>query len=378
MQPLQSNASRIIYLDYCRAIAIFCVVLNHVIEEVFGEFGFTLGANYYLLATTLNGSYPFFHAAVFYISRLGVPLFLMISGVLLLNKEFGSREKIKRFYIHNLLQLLITAELWYAIMYFILATLDPSAGETTDLYSFFKGLFFNSIFVNQKTFVNMWYVPMILMVYSLIPIAGIIRKNIANISPAVILPLVLTLAITFVVPDVFRTISAFTDYPDNTLALSQNHLFSRFWIYIVLGCWIGNGGMKKLNSTVLIIADLLSLSIGIYYQMIIYASPAPFSIGYECSFILLTAVLIFETLRRFKYNKSYLKAIATHISRSAFAIFLMHIIILKLIIWYYPLPTINRPALTITLTVSIYIICIAIISIFSLIPPIRKHLFYIK
>ena len=36
-------------------------------------------------------------------SHIGVPLFLMISGALLLRRSYETREQTKRFYRHNLL-----------------------------------------------------------------------------------------------------------------------------------------------------------------------------------------------------------------------------------------------------------------------------------
>ena len=62
---------RILYLDQLRSLAIICVIIGHVCTK-FGE-----------------GSYVnwMFSTAVISIVRVGVPLFLMVSGALLLNRK---------------------------------------------------------------------------------------------------------------------------------------------------------------------------------------------------------------------------------------------------------------------------------------------------
>ena len=65
-----------------------------------------------------------FKTVVYVFSRIGVPLFLMISGALLFNKEINNAEDIKKFYKHNLLSLLITSEIWMFIMYWVIYIME--------------------------------------------------------------------------------------------------------------------------------------------------------------------------------------------------------------------------------------------------------------
>lgn len=67
------NKKRIFYLDELRAIAIFAVILCHV-------------ANIYpYLTDSLKAAIPYFCSDL---GRIGVPIFLMLSGALLLNREY--------------------------------------------------------------------------------------------------------------------------------------------------------------------------------------------------------------------------------------------------------------------------------------------------
>ncbi len=58
-------------------------------------------------------------------SHLGVPLFLMISGALLLEKRIKDENDIRRFYRHNLLGLVITSEIWYFLMFWFRVFVIP-------------------------------------------------------------------------------------------------------------------------------------------------------------------------------------------------------------------------------------------------------------
>lgn len=65
-------------------------------------------------------------AGVSVFSRRGVPIFLMISGVLLLNKRFDEPHSLKRFYRYNVLRLLLTTEIWYLIMFWFIVLFNPT------------------------------------------------------------------------------------------------------------------------------------------------------------------------------------------------------------------------------------------------------------
>ena len=107
-----SAKKRTLYLDVARVAAIVSISLNHAVNRTFQNYQ---GQQEEFLAIPLASSVVKVLFTIF--SKLGVPLFLMISGALLLNKRMDGPEDVKKFYKHNLLPLLITAEIWYAIMY---------------------------------------------------------------------------------------------------------------------------------------------------------------------------------------------------------------------------------------------------------------------
>lgn len=81
------------YIDYLRAVASFLVVLDHVVI-----------VGYRFLYPEFNGMYNNFSlfnrliaSSLWIISRLGVPMFAIITGALLLDRDYSSKSSIKKF-----------------------------------------------------------------------------------------------------------------------------------------------------------------------------------------------------------------------------------------------------------------------------------------
>ena len=107
---------RILWLDYARCFAIICVVLIHGVERIY-----VYDAQQ---TAMLSAGSLLFRNIAFVAGRLGVPVFLAITGYLLLDRDYSSADKIFRFYKHNLLPIIITTEIWnliYDAVIFILS-----------------------------------------------------------------------------------------------------------------------------------------------------------------------------------------------------------------------------------------------------------------
>lgn len=99
-------------LDVIRALAAFCVVVNHAAESVY-----SMSMEQYQMIPHSSSAFYF---AAFTFGRCGVPLFLLLSGYLLLPQSYDE-NKIKRFYKHNFLPMLGVWELWIFIYCVFLA-----------------------------------------------------------------------------------------------------------------------------------------------------------------------------------------------------------------------------------------------------------------
>ena len=142
------NSQRIYYLDVLKIIATLGVICIHTSsKELYTEF---ISYNWYLSAI-FDG-----------FARWSVPIFVMVSGALFLNpqKEISTKRLITK----NISRLLIIYLLWW-ILYSVLNTV--------------WGLIFDNTFVFtiKKPSYHLWFLPMLIGVYFLIPILREIATN---------------------------------------------------------------------------------------------------------------------------------------------------------------------------------------------------------
>lgn len=138
---------RIIYLDYLRVIAIFGVLFNHISANWTGVGSF-------------NGGIAIFYNSL---GRVGVPLFLMLTGILLLNNKLSITDFIKRRYPRVITPFLFWIGLFILYKFFVL---DPSLLSGNPIK-----------FAIECFFSYRWYVWMILGVYLIIPIIASFIKG---------------------------------------------------------------------------------------------------------------------------------------------------------------------------------------------------------
>lgn len=116
---LQDIEKRNIKLDVARTFAILCVILCHSVETLYN---FTPQG-----WKVLSNQSRIFMFATFTIGRLGVPIFLFLSGALLLKKNIESDVDVINFYKKSWLPLFIVNECWviiYNIFFFFTNQLE--------------------------------------------------------------------------------------------------------------------------------------------------------------------------------------------------------------------------------------------------------------
>ena len=163
---------RIAYLDIARSIAIISISFNHAVNRSFSVYSDTQ-TEFRAIPLWLS----FIKVILYAFSRVGVPLFVMITGALLLSRNYrGDGTKI--FLRHNWLQLFITTEIWLVIMFWYMQLLPISIliahGVRVRLIRFVATI----LFLNPVTLGSMWYMFMILCLYLIIPLLAIAIEEI--------------------------------------------------------------------------------------------------------------------------------------------------------------------------------------------------------
>ena len=366
-----SRPERKFYLDLARTVAILSITLNHAVNRSYDNYYYPQ-AEFQVLALWDSA----FKAIITVFSHIGVPLFLMISGALLFTKRMETGEDLKKFYRHNLLSLLITTEIWYVIIYFFMVFWDPSTtilsgGPTLVL----GGLVQTMLFQNQTTMASLWYMPMIMSLYTTIPFA-IIAKNKLGLK-ALLLPMILVF-LNFMAIPAFNVIQGVRGSWKLYTALREYNLCSVYYLYIFAGVAVSEGVFRKLTTRTVGWLTGICFTLTCAYQLWLYSTPANHLLMEPSPSILITATLCLELIRRIAPRFEGWKKGITYLSKIAFGIYFVHILIMSAMYWYMDLNAVARPLRVIFFEAVSFIGSIAIIWALAKIPVCKKYLFLIK
>ena len=324
---MQLKKDRIFYLDEIRALAILLVVLVHV-------------AQFY--PTTIESLTTLTSLSYVSVGRIGVPLFFMLSGALLINKEYT----LSNFFKKRLVRVIVPAVFWSLIglLIFILT----------------NGYDYNSIALWASTFQFPWFVYAIIGIYLMVPVFNSFIKEYGTKGAEYFL-------IVWILFMLFLNLNL-KNY------ITTNYLFNNIGQYIgyaVLGYYLANkdfniyaAPMMIFNIVIFIVCFLANLYLVNTYRIII-----PYY-----SLILITessaVFLIFRYLSKYaKYKPNkLLSKIHTRIENSfignliyiisvcSYTIYLMHSYVLDLIIANFPIQTFDMIPLIFLLTASVSLI----------------------
>ena len=124
--PNCQKLKRHYWLDLARATAILSVTMNHALSR-----SFLTRENSYSEFLEMATAGSFLKAFLYVFSRLGVPLFLMITGSLLMNRDYEDTKVFKRFIRHNFGSLFIATELWLFVQFWFLQFFEGSTLRTS-------------------------------------------------------------------------------------------------------------------------------------------------------------------------------------------------------------------------------------------------------
>ena len=319
----EKSKNRIFWLDAARAIAIISVTFNHALSRSFAIYSGTYDE---FQRMTAAGS--FIKALLFIFSRLGVPLFLMITGALLMDRDYENPGTTERFMRHNWWPLLRITLLWLTIMYGYFMLAKSSYLRAEGIVSCLIHYVSTILFINPTTMGSMWYMPMILCVYLMIPIMSLALKKLGARYLAI--PLGLVFLSAMVVPDISTLFNILGYKGELVLSLSYSYLFTYYILFVFAGYGISRGlldGLGDVLVAALATASLLAMSA---FQCWTYTTGSDYAVGYSETGIFLTAVFLFELIRR-KAEQAAGPALRRHVmylAEISFGIYFVHICIM--------------------------------------------------
>lgn len=317
------GAERILWLDAVRCLAIISITFNHALSRSFSTQKSTL-KEFEKIPIIVS----LIKAILYTFSRVGVPLFLMLTGILMIKRDFSNKEVLNKFIKHNWVSLFITTEIWLAIMYFQLSFGDLVLNYSSSaLTEFVANFVLNQLFLNQTTMGSMWYMPMILCVYLMIPVASIAIKNINR--KYILLLVAFAAALSMLIPNLNTIVSGLGIEKSFKSAFTINDLFSIYFIYVVLGYYIGDGLLNRIkNKWVILGGGIVSFGLTALFQFWIYSSPIDYYLRYRDIGILISACFLLECFRRWSQFLMPIKKQIIYLSSISFGIYFVHICIM--------------------------------------------------
>lgn len=351
------TTKRELYYDIIRIVACLLVILNHTIG-VFDKFN-VIALSKWVVADLL-----------FFICKTAVPLFLMLSGALLLGKE----ESYKKFIIHKVIKTIFILITWSIIYKFTYALiLDHRIISITESMISIKE------FITEPVSVHFWYLYMLIGIYLMTPF---IRKMIHNFSQKDYI-VFLSLWIIFACLIPFINII----HPLNYSGYFQVPIFTGYIGYYIGGYFLDN---IKLNKSTLI-SSIFTFTLGLListtftYKLSLIDNKTsraldaailfPIAISSFALFILIKQLVII--IKEKLSIKPQIINTITNISSKTFGIYLIHMIVISIfkktliykkffMEYHYSISD------TLIFDLVIFILCFLIVTIIKKIPLIKN------
>jgi len=266
--------------DVIRCFALFCVVSVH----------FFLNSGFY--DDPVCGTRMFIMTLMRNFFMICVPLFLMLSGYLLRNKQL-TKEYYKR--IFKIIGVYVISGL--ACILFSIVFVD-------DEYNL--GQVILSI-LNYTASPYAWYIEMYLGLFLLIPFLNIMYNNVPTKNWKQVL--LLTFVVLTALPSIVNIYSFKSLFPGTSDAFKK--LMPQWWVsiypitYYFIGCYLGEYGLKIRKIWCALIVILSTLVVGMYSYYYSYGDIFEYSPWneHEAFFTLLIAVFTFVFIMNLNYDK---------------------------------------------------------------------------
>lgn len=357
------NLTRIINYDIARTFAILCVILCHCTEAIY---------NFNIVG--LSNQSIIFSVLSFTIGRLGVPIFLFLSGALLLKKEINTDEDVFKFYKKNLLPLIVVNLIWIIIynMFFWFT----NQKEYVTVENVIKEI----LIMKQVPTPNMWYFPMIIGMYIGIPF---VAKTVKTFSFKALSAGIIVSLISFLVLPTINVLQSIFGINDNLeTLLDLQFLGGTYGVYIILGYFMANKFKLKMKNAYISLIAIINFIFTLIMQLLSFSniSKYPYFVWYNNVFLLITTICLFLFFCRIKDSKinNKLSKLFNFMSRISLSLFFIHYIIIYILKNYIIKLKIMMPFKVVILFILVTLISISITFVLRKIKFIAKHVLLIK
>ena len=300
--------NRLISLDIARTIAVISIVMCHAASHTFK---FNLEFSQSVTKITMVAGYVLHD-----FGYLGVPIFLYLTGYLLLSKEYSNQD-----YLHfqkmKTLPLYLIYALW-VILYNIFchfASIQRFSTTKTIL---------ELLFLKESYTASLWYLPMIISYYLLLPL---IANCLQKMDKGTMLKLTILFSIgVFGMNHIAVIINAINIKAKFTM---NNGLHvSTFALYMIWGYFCKEQVFEKFKTWKIALIGVVSFFLLIALHMFALSKGRVYWVSYEAPYIFATSLSIFLLCLRTKFREG---KIFTLIAYYSFPIYLLHMFFIYLL-----------------------------------------------
>ena len=302
-----TKSNRIVYMDVLRVIACFSVIMIHssaryVVKDI-GSFNFWVG-------NIFDG-----------LARIGVPLFVMISGALMLDKNYQfSTQKI----IKHIIRMIVFFVFWSALycIFNIVGSIiieHESIDITKIIVSLIKGHY------------HLWFVYLIIGLYLIVPLLRL-WVNDTN-KKYVEYFIILSIIFTYIIPQIISIGSNYSNLFEHINDIIERKLSLKyvggFTTYFILGWYINNYELN--NKRIIYILGLFGVLITIMGTYILSNTTGKALQMYGNLYInvLFQTVAVFVIIKD-KFKNMHTNNIINSISKYSLGIYAIHALIVTI------------------------------------------------
>ena len=343
-----NKEKRIWCLDYLRVFAIIAVMMIHIS----GDYWENVAATSFQWQT-----FNFFKST----SHWAVPVLLMISGALFLSRDIPIKKIYKKYVLR-----LVLAFMFWSFIYLLFADVSFKA----------------SIAIFIKGHYHMWYIPMIIAIYIIVPLLKPITEDDKRTLYFLILAFIFAALVPFTLSisrDFFgKTVNSIVE-ACNALVTKSNMRFVMGYVgYFVLGYYLYKTDLSKKTRMIIYILGIVGFIMTIALDSIVALKTLKQCNHYYSAFtpnILFEAMGLFTWFKYQKYDHKLMNKIILKLSKWSFGAYLAHALIIEILDKSFGLNTLSfNPILSVLSILAITAIVSFIISaIINHIPILKKY-----
>lgn len=342
------ETDRIVYFDYLRVFATFSVMILHISAQ-----------NWY--TTDVNGFewqvFNFFDSIV----RWAVPVFVMISGSLFLNRNIS----LKKMYSRYILRMVIAFVVWSAIY-----AIFMDGTIASRLSAFVQGHY------------HMWFILMMVGIYMSVPLIKALVGSNLRIKYFSFLALIFA----FLFPELFTLMNDFgselviktSNVIKQDINVMNMHIVLGYVSYFILGFYLDKKELSRRWRIVIYAFGILGFVFTIVMTLIVALKIENYCTNYYGYFninILLEAVAVFTLFKYGKYENDKLNIFIQKLLKYSFGAYLIHALVIEWLDKKVGLNTLSFNAVLAVISISIIVFVVAFMvsALLNRIPIIKKY-----